>query len=117
MKGRHHLSRNLIKMGRHYEACRPFTFYQKNIWWFNNIVVYLHHQTKQQKKTKMNGVTRIAIGIFWLVCSIALIPTTINQLTNQSTTMVVGSGFLITIMIIIGSVIACGGVERMQRGE
>jgi hypothetical protein len=65
----------------------------------------------------MNGITRIVIGIFWLVCSIALIPTTINQLTNQSTTMVVGSGFLIAIMIIIGSVIACGGVERMQRGE
>ena len=65
----------------------------------------------------MNGVTRIAIGIFWLVCGIALIPTTLNLLTNQSTTMVVGSGFLSTIYIIIGSVIACGGVERMQRGE
>jgi hypothetical protein len=65
----------------------------------------------------MNGVTRIAIGIFWLVCGIALIPTTLNLLTNQSTTMVVASGFLSTIYIIIGSVIACGGVERMQRGE
>ena len=65
----------------------------------------------------MNGVTRIAIGIFWLVCGIALIPTTLNLLTNQSTTMVVGSGFLSTIYIIIGSVIAYGGVERMQRGE
>jgi|19_taG_2_1085344.scaffolds.fasta_scaffold00015_3 hypothetical protein len=65
----------------------------------------------------MNGITRITIGIFWLVCSIALIPTTLNQLTNQSTTMVVGSGFLIAIMLIIGSVMTCGGIERMQRGE
>tara|TARA_R110000737_G_C14465269_1_gene465751 strand:- start:65 stop:262 length:198 start_codon:yes stop_codon:yes gene_type:complete len=65
----------------------------------------------------MNGVTRIAIGIFWLVCSIALIPTTANQLTNQSTTMVFGFGVIIAIMLIIGAVISCGGIERMQRGE
>ena len=65
----------------------------------------------------MNGITRITIGIFWLVCSISLIPTTINQLTNQSTTMVVGFGFVITIMVIIGVMISWGGIERMQRGE
>jgi hypothetical protein len=37
-------------MGRHYEACRPFTFFEKIIWWFNNIVVYLHHQTNTMVK-------------------------------------------------------------------
>jgi len=65
----------------------------------------------------MNGITRIAIGIFWLVCSIALIPTTANQLINQSTTMVVGFGFVIAIMLIIGVLLSSDGIERMQRGE
>jgi tellurite resistance protein TehA-like permease len=62
----------------------------------------------------MKGYTRTFLGLFWIGCGVYAIP---NVNPKFSTGAVVLSGFAIALMIIIGVVIACRGVEQLQRGE
>lgn len=66
------------------------------------------------KTNKMNGLSKMLLGVFWIGCAIFAFVTYTPERTLVGP---VASGFLIAIVIIVGVWLVGSGASKMQRGE